>query len=52
MAFTKRIKPKVAVPIHDGFMKYPLSSLNRFDKVISEAGILVKAKLPGESVDV
>ncbi len=46
--FTKSTKPKIAVPIHDGFMKYPFVA-NIFEKVISESGIQVKAKNAGES---
>jgi len=46
--FTKIINPKIVVPIHDGFMKYDFA-LNVFTKVISEAGIEVFSKNPGES---
>ena len=49
--FTKKINPNIAVPVHDGFMKYPFA-LNLFTKVISEAGIQVKAGNPGESFEI
>ncbi len=48
---TKVIKPKVSVPVHDGFMKYPFA-LNIFTKVITESGISVRAKDPGASLEI
>lgn len=51
MLFVKKLNPKIAVPIHDGFMKYPFA-LIMFEKALSETGIGVKAKLPGESVEI
>ncbi len=49
--FTKRLKPKIAIPIHDGFMKYPFALL-QFEKVILEAGFQVPVKYPGEFVEI
>lgn len=48
--FVKRVKPKITVPVHDGFMKYPFA-LNMFSKVLEEAGFNVQAKDPGMSFE-
>ena len=49
--FVKHVKPKVVVPVHDGFMKYPFA-LNMFSRVLEEAGFNVQAKNPGESFEI
>lgn len=48
---TKDLSPKTVIPIHDGYMKYPFA-LDLFSKVISDSGIVVTAKFPGESVTI
>ncbi len=49
--FVKHVKPKVTVPVHDGFMKYPFA-LNMFCKVLEESGFNVQAKDPGMSFEI
>lgn len=46
---TKKLAPKTVIPVHDGFMKYPFA-LDLFTKVITDSGIEVKARKPGEYI--
>ena len=48
---TKNLAPKVVIPIHDGYIKYPFA-LDLFSKIVTDLNILVKAKNPGESITI
>jgi L-ascorbate metabolism protein UlaG (beta-lactamase superfamily) len=52
--FAKAVKPKIAVPIHEGFVKEPVASGWRevFSEALAAWGVEVKAKNPGESFEI
>ncbi|MBI2583897.1 MAG: MBL fold metallo-hydrolase [Candidatus Aenigmarchaeota archaeon] len=52
--FAKSVRPKIAIPVHEGFMRDSFASRIRdiFEKVVSESRIEIKAKNPGESFEI
>jgi len=49
--YVKRVKPKITVPVHDGFMKYPFAT-NMFCSVLADSGFNIQARNPGESFEI
>lgn len=39
IAFAKKISPRIAIPVHDGVLKYPAFPIDIFKKALTEAGI-------------
>ena len=51
VAFAKDCAPEIAIPVHDGFMKYPFAQ-TLFTRGLENSGITIAAALPGESVEI
>ena len=49
--YVKKVNPKIVVPVHDGFMKYPFAT-NMFCNVLAESKFNIQARNPGESFEI
>jgi L-ascorbate metabolism protein UlaG (beta-lactamase superfamily) len=49
--FAKDCAPEIAIPVHDGFMKYPFTQ-TLFQKGLENSGVAIKTANPGENLEI